>query len=71
MIRRILHTVLALAPFGILIAFIFTLRSTAYAYFALLFEWTAKSAPEYLLVVKLTVWASLAYAALIAWMIVA
>jgi 1,4-dihydroxy-2-naphthoate octaprenyltransferase len=75
---RILYTVLALAPFGILVAFVFTLGTTASAFFALLFAapavlitWTAKSAPEYVLVLKLTVWASLAYAALIAWMIVA
>jgi 1,4-dihydroxy-2-naphthoate octaprenyltransferase len=73
---RILYTVLVLAPFGLLIVLVVTLSTTGYAYFALLFAapavliaWTAKTPAEHVLVLKLTVWASLAYAVLVAWVI--
>ncbi len=73
---RILYTVLALAPYGLLVVLVLTLATTGYAFFALcltlpaiLITWTAKTPAEHVLVLKLTVWSSLVYAIIIAWII--
>ena len=71
---RVFYTLLVLAPFGILVYFSLILISAGWAFFALfiaapavLITWTATTAREYVLVLKLTVWTSLAYAALLAY----
>lgn len=71
---RVLYTLLVLAPFGILVYFSLILISAGWTFFALfiaapalLITWTATTAREYVLVLKLTVWTSLAYAALLAY----
>ena len=69
---RVLYTLLVLAPFGILLYFTLILISAGWTFFALfiaapaiLITWTATSAREYVLVLKLTVWLSVAYAAIL------
>jgi 1,4-dihydroxy-2-naphthoate octaprenyltransferase len=71
---RVFYTLLVLAPFGILVYFSLILISAGWTFFALfiaapavLITWTATTAREYVLVLKLTVWTSLAYAALLAY----
>jgi 1,4-dihydroxy-2-naphthoate octaprenyltransferase len=73
-LNRAVFTVVVLAPFGILVYYTLILFTAGWAYFALfiaapalLIAWTAKSAREYVLVLKLTVWTSLTYAAVLAW----
>lgn len=69
---RAFYTLLVVAPFGILVYFTLILISAGWTYFALfiavpalLITWTATTAREYVLVLKLTVWLSVAYAALL------
>jgi 1,4-dihydroxy-2-naphthoate octaprenyltransferase len=69
---RLVYTILVLAPFGILIYFSLILISAGWTFFALfiavpalLISWTATKPSEYVLVLKLTVWLSLAYAVLL------
>ena len=69
---RALYTFLLLAPFGILVYFSLILISAFWGFFALfigapaiLITWTATNPREYVLVLKLTVWTSVAYAALL------
>ena len=69
---RVFYSLLVLAPFGMLVYFTVILISAGWAFFALflaapalLIAWTATTAREYVLVLKLTVWTSLAYAALL------
>lgn len=69
---RAFYTLLVVAPFGILVYFTLILISAGWTYFALfiavpalLITWTATTAREYVLVLKLTVWLSLAYAVLL------
>jgi 1,4-dihydroxy-2-naphthoate octaprenyltransferase len=69
---RAFYTLLVLAPFGILVYFTLILISAGWTLFALfiavpalLITWTATTAREYVLVLKLTVWLSLAYAVLL------
>ena len=71
---RVFFTVLMLGPFGILVYFSLILISAGWAFFALfiaapalLIAWTATKPSEYVLVLKLTVWTSLAYATILAW----
>ena len=71
---RAFFTLLVLAPFGILVYVSLILISAGWAFFALfiaapalLITWTATTAREYVLVLKLTVWTCLAYAALLAY----
>ena len=71
---RVFYTLLMLGPFGILVYFSLILISAGWTFFALfvaapalLIAWTATKPSEYVLVLKLTVWTSLAYAALLAW----
>ena len=69
---RAFYTLLLLAPFGILVYFSLILISAFWGFFALfiaapalLITWTAQHPREYVLVLKLTVWTSVAYAALL------
>ena len=69
---RAFYTFLLLAPFGILVYFSLILISAFWGFFALfiaapalLITWTAQHPREYVLVLKLTVWTSVAYAALL------
>ena len=69
---RAFYTFLMLAPFGILVYFSLILISAFWGFFALfiaapalLITWTAQHPREYVLVLKLTVWTSVAYAALL------
>jgi 1,4-dihydroxy-2-naphthoate octaprenyltransferase len=71
---RLFFTLLMLGPFGILVYFSLILISAGWAFFALfiavpalLIAWTATKPSEYVLVLKLTVWTSLAYATTLAW----
>ena len=71
---RVFFTLLMLGPFGILVYFSLILISAGWAFFALfiavpalLIAWTATKPSEYVLVLKLTVWTSLAYATTLAW----
>jgi 1,4-dihydroxy-2-naphthoate octaprenyltransferase len=71
---RLFYTVLVLGPFGILVYFSLVLITAGWAFFALfiaapaiLITWSATKPSEYVLVLKLTVWTSLAYAAVLAW----
>jgi len=71
---RVFFTLLMLGPFGILVYFSLILISAGWAFFALfiavpalLIAWTATKPSEYVLVLKLTVWSSLAYATILAW----
>jgi 1,4-dihydroxy-2-naphthoate octaprenyltransferase len=71
---RAFYTFLLLAPFGILVYFSLILISAFWGFFALfiaapalLITWTATNPREYVLVLKLTVWTSVAYAALLAY----
>jgi 1,4-dihydroxy-2-naphthoate octaprenyltransferase len=71
---RVFFTLLMLGPFGILVYFSLILISAGWAFFALfiavpalLIAWTATKPSEYVLVLKLTVWTSLAYATALAW----
>jgi 1,4-dihydroxy-2-naphthoate octaprenyltransferase len=71
---RVVYTALIAAPFGLLVYFSLILISGGWAFFALfiaapalLITWTATTAREYVLVLKLTVWTSVAYAALLAY----
>ena len=71
---RVFFTLLMLGPFGILVYFSLILISAGWAFFALfiavpalLIAWTATKPSEYVLVLKLTVWTSLAYATILAW----
>lgn len=71
---RSVFTLFLVAPFGILVYYTLILFTAGIAYFALfvaapaiLIAWTAKTAREYVLVLKLTVWTSLVYAALLAY----
>jgi 1,4-dihydroxy-2-naphthoate octaprenyltransferase len=73
-LNRTVFTVVVLAPFGILVYYTLILFTAGWAYFALfiaapalLIAWTAKTAREYVLVLKLTVWTSLTYSAVLAW----
>ena len=70
---RVFFTLLMLGPFGILVYFSLILISAGWAFFALfiavpalLIAWTATKPSEYVLVLKLTVWTSLAYATTLA-----
>jgi 1,4-dihydroxy-2-naphthoate polyprenyltransferase len=69
---RLVYSILVLAPFGILLYFTLILISAGWTFFALfiavpalLITWTASKPSEYVLVLKLTVWLSLAYAVLL------
>lgn len=69
---RLVYTILVLAPFGILLYFTLILISAGWTFFALfiavpalLIAWSATKPSEYVLVLKLTVWLSLAYAVLL------
>jgi len=69
---RAFYTFLLLAPFGILVYFALILISAFWGFFAVfiaapavLITWTAQNPREYVLVLKLTVWTSVAYAALL------
>ena len=69
---RAFYTLLLLAPFGILVYFSLILISAFWGFFALfiaapalLITWTAQHPREYVLVLKLTVWTSVAYAAVL------
>ena len=69
---RAFYTFLLLVPFGILVYFSLILISAFWGFFALfiaapalLITWTAQHPREYVLVLKLTVWTSVAYAALL------
>lgn len=71
---RVFYSFLILAPFGILAYFSLILISAGWTFFALfiaapalLITWTATTAREYVLVLKLTVWTSLTYATLLAY----
>jgi 1,4-dihydroxy-2-naphthoate octaprenyltransferase len=71
---RVFYSILILAPFGILAYFSLILISAGWTFFALfiaapalLITWTATTAREYVLVLKLTVWTSLTYATLLAY----
>jgi 1,4-dihydroxy-2-naphthoate octaprenyltransferase len=71
---RVFYSILVLAPFGILAYFSLILISAGWTFFALfiaapalLITWTATTAREYVLVLKLTVWTSLTYATLLAY----
>jgi len=71
---RVLYTLLMVAPFGLLVYFSLILISAGWGFFALfiagpalLITWTATNPREYVLVLKLTVWTSVAYAALLAY----
>lgn len=73
-VNRILFAFYLLAPFGILTWFALTVFNAWWAYFALclalpaaLIGVTGKTAPEYVLALKLSVWTSLAFAVLVAW----
>lgn len=73
-VNRTLFTAMVTAPFGILVAFITEVPNAAFAFFALIFiapailiTWTSTSPREHVLILKLTVWASLFYALLVAW----
>ena len=71
---RAFYTFLLLAPFGILVYFSLILISAFWGFFALfvaapalLITWTATNPREYVLVLKLTVWTSVAYAGMLAY----
>jgi 1,4-dihydroxy-2-naphthoate octaprenyltransferase len=71
---RAFYTLLMVAPFGLLVYFSLILISAGWGFFALfiaapalLITWTATNPREYVLVLKLTVWTSVAYAALLAY----
>jgi len=73
-LNRAVFTALIAGPFGILIYFAMLVTNAWWAYFALfiavpaiLITWTARQPREYVLVLKLTVWTSLFYAAIVAW----
>lgn len=73
-VARLVFSVLLLAPFGILVYYALILFTAGWAFFALfiavpaiLITWSATTGREYVLVLKLTVWTSLAYAAVLAW----
>ena len=71
---RVFYSLLMVAPFGLLVYFSLILISAGWGFFALfiaapalLITWTATNPREYVLVLKLTVWTSVAYAALLAY----
>ena len=73
-LNRVLFGVYMLVPFVILTWFALTVFNTWWAYFALflaipavLITSTAKTAPEYVLALKLSVWTSLVFASILAW----
>jgi 1,4-dihydroxy-2-naphthoate octaprenyltransferase len=73
-LNRTLFAFYLLVPFVILTWFALTVFNAWWAYFALclalpaaLIGVTAKSAPEYVLALKLSVWTSLTYATIVAW----
>lgn len=77
-LNRTLFGFYTLAPFVILTWFALTIFNAWWAFFALCFAIpatiiaaTAKSAPEHVLALKLTVWASLSFSVLLAWSLVA
>ncbi len=71
---RAVYSALVVLPFGVLTFYILNFGVPGWGFFALLLvapailiTWTAVKPIEYVLVLKLTVWASLVYAILIAW----
>ncbi|MDP4585735.1 MAG: 1,4-dihydroxy-2-naphthoate polyprenyltransferase [Microbacteriaceae bacterium] len=73
-LSRLLFSLFMIGPFVILVYFSLVLFTAGWALFALfivapaiLITWTATKPSEYVLVLKLTVWASLAYATILAW----
>lgn len=73
-VSRLLFSLFLIGPFGILVYFALILFTAGWAFFALfiaapavLITWSASKPSEYVLVLKLTVWSSLAYAAILAW----
>ncbi|MEY4477520.1 MAG: hypothetical protein RJA31_1024 [Actinomycetota bacterium] len=73
-LNRALFGVYTLLPFGILTWFALTVFNTWWAYFtlflaipAVLITSTAKTSPEYVLALKLTVWTSLVFAGILAY----
>lgn len=73
-LNRVLFAFYLLVPFVILTWFALSVLNAWWAYFALclalpaaLIGITAKSAPEYVLALKLSVWTSLAFATIVAW----
>ena len=73
-LNRAVYTALVAGPFGILVYFAMLVANAWWAFFALfiavpavLITWTARQSREYVLVLKLTVWTSLFYAAIVAW----
>lgn len=73
-LNRVIYSILVIAPFGILVYYSLILLTAGWAFFALfiavpaiLITWTAKHPREYVLVLKLTVWTSLVYSALLAY----
>ncbi|MEY4397269.1 MAG: hypothetical protein RLZZ40_1025 [Actinomycetota bacterium] len=74
LVNKILFGFYLVAPFVILTWFALTTLNAWWAYFALclalpaaLIGITAKTAPEYILALKLSVWTSLAFATIVAW----
>jgi 1,4-dihydroxy-2-naphthoate octaprenyltransferase len=73
-LNRVIFSLLVIAPFGVVVYYSLILFTAGWAFFALfiaapavLITWTATNPREYVLVLKLTVWTSLAYAALLAY----